>query len=239
MSLNQAGQLVSQFSRNKQTLVTLKKVMLVLLKSEVNKWDAWVVEGLMKLINSKIEQIKVSIKLNIKSNDSFAFRKPLHLHTQLEDCGKTLELLGGKADWKSRVVCRDGVWVEWGRGKLNLQLVYDHSEGKGLQRRGKVEDKRLLEHYRRGGGDRGWYLSVSGEGTWLSGVRQLVLALLTLSREGCRSLEAPQHNMPSNGGGDRRRGQKQTQREKHWTNRKNVLKESPVRFPKSKCQSEN
>lgn len=25
-------------------------------------------------------------------------------------------------------------------------------------------DKRLLEHYRRGGGDRGWYLSLSGEG---------------------------------------------------------------------------
>lgn len=48
----------------------------------------------------------------------------------------------------------------------------------------------------------------------MSGVRQLALALLTLSREGCRSLEAPQHNMPSNGGGgDRRRGQKQTQRE--------------------------
>lgn len=32
------------------------------------------------------------------------------------------------------------------------------------------------------------------------GARQLALALLTLSREGCRSLEAPQHNMPSNGG---------------------------------------
>lgn len=43
----------------------------------------------MFLSNSKIEQIKVLIKLNIKSNDSFTFRKSLHLHTQLEDCGKT------------------------------------------------------------------------------------------------------------------------------------------------------
>lgn len=34
------------------------------------------------------------------------------------------------------------------------------------------------------GGNRGWYLSVSDEGTCLSGVRQLALALLTLSREG-------------------------------------------------------
>lgn len=31
----------------------------------------------------------------------------------------------------------------------------------------------------------------------------MALALLTLSREGCRSLGASQHNMPSNGGGDR------------------------------------
>lgn len=32
------------------------------------------------------------------------------------------------------------------------------------------------------------YLWISDEGTRLTGVRQLALALLTLSREGCRSL---------------------------------------------------
>lgn len=52
---------------------------------------------------------------------------------------------GGISDWESGVMYSDGVWVECGRGKLNLQLVYDHSEGKELQRPGKVEDKRLQE----------------------------------------------------------------------------------------------
>lgn len=55
------------------------------------------------------------------------------------------------------------------------------------------------EALQEGCGGSGWYLSLSGEGTWMPGLRQLALALLTLSRGGCRSLEAPQANMPSNG----------------------------------------
>lgn len=52
----------------------------------------------------------------------------------------------------------------------------------------------------------------------MSGVRQLALALLTLSRDGWRSLDAPQQNMPSNG---RREGErKRIQKDRTETNRK-------------------
>lgn len=74
----------------------------------------------------------------------------------------------------------------------------------------------------------------------MSGVRQLALALLTLSSEGWRSLEAPEHKMPSSGGRGGEEKEKtggedrNKQREKQWTNRKkNILKETLVRFPKS------
>lgn len=127
----------------------------------------------------------------------------------------------GAAGWNSRLEewWIAGVWAERGRGE---GPKLGESE---LQRPEKVENRKLEEDYRRGGGNRGWYLSVSGEWAWLSGVRQLALALLTLSREGWRSLEAPQHNMSSNGGrgkGDRRRGQ--TQREKTMDKQKKYFK---------------
>ena len=71
----------------------------------------------------------------------------------------------------------------------------------------------------------------------MSGVRQVALALLTLSREGCRSLDGPQNNMPSNGGregGEETGGEDRNKhKEKQWKNRKKFLKESLVRFPTS------
>lgn len=60
----------------------------------------------------------------------------------------------------------------------------------------------------------------------------MVLALLTLSREGWRSLEASHHNMPSNGGrGAGGRGQKQ--RETQRTDRKKSVYTVCFRCPRA------